>query len=201
MRKAAEIVLLNEERAQLLQLARSQTVSVRVARRAQIVLGAADGLDIRTIAAQVGVGRVQVGRWRNRYIEGGLAAIERDLPRGGRPVKVDAAKIVRLTTQTLPANATQWSTFSPWVAGSVTRKLMIFGLRFLATGLVALYGFSDPLRRRSYSRSTRLTSRPPDGRSLDAHRKSGHVREPTQWLDGLSKAVVCPAARPRTMSC
>ncbi|EQD55331.1 transposase, partial [mine drainage metagenome] len=105
MRKAAAIVLLNEERAKLLQLARSKTVSVRLARRAQIVLGAADGLDNHTIAAQVGVGRVQVGRWRNRYIEGGLAAIEQDLPRGGRPVKVDAAQIVRLTTQTLPANA------------------------------------------------------------------------------------------------
>ena len=112
MRKAADIVLLNEERAQLQQLARSKTVSVRLARRAQIVLGAADGLDNRTIAAQVGVGRIQVGRWRNRYIEGGLAAIEQDLPRGGRPVKADAAQIVRLTTQTLPANATQWSTRS-----------------------------------------------------------------------------------------
>jgi transposase len=112
MRKAADIVLLNEERAQLLQLARSKTVSVRLARRAQIVLGAADGLDNHTIAAQVGVGRVQVGRWRNRYTEGGLAAIQQDLPRGGRPVKADAAQIVRLTTQTLPANATQWSTRS-----------------------------------------------------------------------------------------
>jgi len=110
MRRAADIVLLSEERAQLLQLARSKTVSVRLARRAQIVLGAADGLDNHTIAAQVGVGRVQVGRWRNRYIEGGLAAIQQDLPRGGRPVKADAAQIVRLTTQTLPANATQWST-------------------------------------------------------------------------------------------
>ena len=109
MRKVAEVVLSNEERAQLLQLARSQTVSVRLARRAQIVLGAADGLDNRTIAAQVGVGRVQVGRWRNRYTEGGLTAIQKDLPRGGRPVKADVAQIVRLTTQTLPAHGTQWS--------------------------------------------------------------------------------------------
>jgi transposase len=110
MRVAAVIVLLSEERAQLMQWARSKTVSVRLARRAQIVLGAADGLDNETIAAQVGVGRVQVGRWRTRYAEGGMAAIEQDLPRGGRPVKADAAQIVRLTTQTLPATATQWST-------------------------------------------------------------------------------------------
>jgi transposase len=110
MRVAPVIVLLNEERAQLLQWARSKTISVRLARRAQIVLGAADGLDNETIAAQLGLGRVQVGRWRNRYAQGGLAAIEQDLPRGGRPVKVDAAQIVRLTTQTLPTAGTHWST-------------------------------------------------------------------------------------------
>src|SRR5450631_1563257 len=83
MRVAAVIVLLSEERAQLRQWARSKTVSVRLARRAQIVLKAADGLDNETIAAQVGVGRVQVGRWRTRYANGGLAAIQKDLPRGG----------------------------------------------------------------------------------------------------------------------
>ena len=92
MRKAADIVLLNEERAQLLQLARSKTVSVRLARRAQIVLGAADGLDNRTIAAQWAwvvfkwdAGAIAISRadWRR---------FEQDLPRGGRPVKADAAR-------------------------------------------------------------------------------------------------------------
>ncbi len=67
MRNAADIVLLNLERAKLLQLTQSKTVNVRLARRAQIVLGAADGLDDRAIAAQVGVGRAHVGRWRNRF--------------------------------------------------------------------------------------------------------------------------------------
>ena len=112
MRVAAEIVLLSEERMQLQLWARSKTVSVRLARRAQIVLKAADGMDNETIAAHVGVGRVQVGRWRTRYANGGMAAIQKDLPRGGRPVKVDAAQIVRLTTQTLPTAGTHWSTRS-----------------------------------------------------------------------------------------
>ena len=53
---------------------------------------------------------MQVGRWRERYAQGGLAAIEQDLPRSGRKRVVDAAEIVRRTTQTLPATATQWST-------------------------------------------------------------------------------------------
>ena|GEM_PF-5273075 len=52
MRVAAVSVFLSEERAQLTQWARSKTVSVRLSRRAQIVLGAADGLDNETIAAR-----------------------------------------------------------------------------------------------------------------------------------------------------
>ena len=110
MRLAAKIQLDDEQRARLTQLARSKTVSVRLARRAQMVLLAAQGKANDVIAQQLGVGRIQVGRWRNRYIKGGLAAIEKDLPRGGRPVQADVAKIVRLTTQTRPAAATQWST-------------------------------------------------------------------------------------------
>lgn len=101
MRVAAVSVFLSEERAQLTQWAPSKTVSVRLSRRAQIVLGAADGLDNETIAAQLGLGRVQVGRWRTRYTEGGLAAIQQDLPRGGRPVKVDAAQLVGVSDTTV----------------------------------------------------------------------------------------------------
>jgi hypothetical protein len=58
----------------------------------------------------IGAGRVQAGKWRKRYVAGGLAALERDLPRGGRKPTVDAAEIVRLTTQTKPEAATHWST-------------------------------------------------------------------------------------------
>lgn len=93
----------------LRKLARSKTTSVRLARRAQVALLAADGLQNEVIAEQVGVGRVQVGRWRSRYAQGGLAAIEKDMPRGGRPTETDAAEIVRLTTQTQPPAATHWS--------------------------------------------------------------------------------------------
>lgn len=110
MRVAPTITLNAEERQKLTRLARSGTTSVRLARRARVVLLAADGLDNQTIAAQLDIGRVQVGRWRERYAQGGLSAIEHDLPRGGRPPMVDAAEIVRRTTRTLPVAATQWST-------------------------------------------------------------------------------------------
>jgi transposase len=112
MRVAREIRLSSAERSELQRLARSATTSVRLSLRARIVLLSDQGLENQQIAQQLGVGRVQVSRWRDRYAEGGLAAIERDLPRGGRPSQIDAAEIVRRTTQTTPRNATHWSTRS-----------------------------------------------------------------------------------------
>lgn len=110
VRIAAEIVLTDEERAELTRLARSKLTSVRLALRARIVLLAAQGVQNIDIAAQLGVGRVQVSRWRERYIESRLAGIERDLPRGAPPSTVDVARLVELTTQSTPEAATHWST-------------------------------------------------------------------------------------------
>ena len=74
------------------------------------MLLAADGMQNKAIAQQLGVGRVQVSRWRERYAGLRLAGIERDLPRGAPPVKVDVARLAELTTQTTPTASTQWST-------------------------------------------------------------------------------------------
>lgn len=110
MRVAAEIVLTEEERDELQAVVRSRLTSVRLALRAQIVLMASEGQQNKDIAVQLGIGRVQVSRWRQRYIEAGLAGIERDLPRGAPPTKVDVARLVELTTQSKPEAATHWST-------------------------------------------------------------------------------------------
>lgn len=110
LRVAPTIVLTDEEESELSRLARSKRTSVRLAQRAQIVLLAAQGLQNKDIAEQLGIGRVQVARWRERYLQLGLQGIERDLPRGAPPVKVDVAKLVKLTTQTKPEAATHWST-------------------------------------------------------------------------------------------
>lgn len=110
MRVAPDIVLTEEEHAELAKLVRSKLSSVRLAQRARIVLLAAEGIQNKVIALQLGVGRVQVARWRERYAEARLAGIERDLPRGAPPAKVNVARLVELTTQTKPVAATHWST-------------------------------------------------------------------------------------------
>ena len=110
MRVAARIELTETERDRLVRAAQSMSVSVRLAERAAIVVLCADGLENIRVGELLGVDRVVVGRWRNRYALGGFAAIVRDLARGGRPDKIDVAELIELTTQTLPEGATQWST-------------------------------------------------------------------------------------------
>lgn len=110
MRVAPEIVLTDEQEVGLTRLSRSGRTSVRLAQRAGIVLLAAQGLHNKEIAQQLGVGRVQVARWRERWLEAGLEGIARDLPRGAPPVKVGVKHLVELTAQHKPAAATHWST-------------------------------------------------------------------------------------------
>lgn len=68
MRVAPEI-LSKEEHAELTKLTRSKPSSVRLAQRARIVLLAAEGMQNKSIAQRLNIGRVQVGRWRERYVE------------------------------------------------------------------------------------------------------------------------------------
>ena len=110
MRVAPEIKLTAEERGVLEKLARSRRSSVRLAQRARIVLLASMGMQNQAIADELGIGRAQAGRWRERYAQSRLAGIERDLPRGAPPRKVDTVRLVALTTQGSPPKATQWST-------------------------------------------------------------------------------------------
>ena len=112
MRIASAIELSEAEREQLVRLAQSDTAEVRLARRASIVVLAGEGLNNCDIGEILGIDRIQAGRWRERYAASGVAGIERDLPRGGRKPKADVAEIVRLTTQSTPPGATQWSTRS-----------------------------------------------------------------------------------------
>ncbi len=113
MRVAPTIQLTQEQRKTLTRLARGRRTEVRVVKRAQIVLAAARGLENREIAEELGVTRETVGRWRSRFAETSVEGITKDLPRGGRKPtsrsKVEG-RIIRMTTQEVPANATHWST-------------------------------------------------------------------------------------------
>jgi len=112
MRRAARIVLDADLRKELERLSRSPSVSARLVERAQIGLLAADGLDNQSIAEELGMTRQKVARWGDRLAELGKKGIERDAHRSGRPRSIGVrkrAKIVKMTIEEKPSNATQWS--------------------------------------------------------------------------------------------
>ncbi len=112
MRIAPKITLTDEQKQTLERWSRGRSTPARQVLRAQIVLLAAEGKDNQTIAQELNTHRLLVGKWRNRFAAQGLAGIEKDAPRGGRPPKARdgmAAKIIQWTTQRKPKNATHWS--------------------------------------------------------------------------------------------
>lgn len=100
----------DEDRSKLVSWTRSPSVRAGLARRAQIVLAAAEGAGTSEIAARLGVSRPTVIAWRERYRAGGLAALS-DAPRSGRPVVIDEAVIVARTLEPPPRRlgVTHWS--------------------------------------------------------------------------------------------
>jgi transposase len=127
MRRACTITLTAEDRATLQRWSRSRRIEARLVERARIVLLAAEGRENKDIAGELGVTRATVGRWRHRFADHGIAGIERDAPRGGRPPKTRdelAKKIVEMTTRQKPANATHWSTRSLAEALGTNRSMV-----------------------------------------------------------------------------
>jgi len=81
---APPITLTDEERAELFRRVAAHTTAVRAARRARIVLMAADGMPSRQISQRVGMHESNVAKWRNRFRDKGLEGLE-DRPRPGGP--------------------------------------------------------------------------------------------------------------------
>ena len=125
MRVARPVVLNTEQRDMLESRSRARSAPARSVERARIVLLAADGMQDRQIAAKLKIMPEKAARWRNRFLDGGLAALDKDAPRPGRPSTISPAKIqdvVRKTTQEKPGNATHWSTRSMAQAAGLSEK-------------------------------------------------------------------------------
>jgi transposase len=74
-RRARPIELTAEERAELERRVRARTSTQQAARRARIVLAAADGAQTIAIAQAEGITRHTVQHWRDRFAREGLAGL------------------------------------------------------------------------------------------------------------------------------
>ncbi len=110
--KADAVVLRRGDRSQLERLVRGRSTSQKVALRARIVLGAAEGRSNNELAQQLGTSRPTVILWRDRYVEHGFQGLLRDASRPGRKPRLNAKrveKVVERTLHTKPRNATHWT--------------------------------------------------------------------------------------------
>jgi len=98
-------------RLQVEAFAHSRSLPQALVVRAQIILMASEGMKSIDIAEKVGLRRESVGKWRARFLQGGLNGLYDEL-RPGRPRQIEEERIARLIAKTLhstPRGQTQWS--------------------------------------------------------------------------------------------
>ncbi len=108
------LTLDDEEREALARWARRPKTAPALALRARIILSGADGLNNTAVSVQLGVSKQTVGKWRSRFLKRRLDGLL-DEPRSGRPRAVaddDVERVITLTLETTPRDATHWSTRS-----------------------------------------------------------------------------------------
>ena len=110
-RPKVELVLSDDERAQLQRWERRAKSAQALALRSRIVLACAAGESNTAVATRVGCSAPTVGKWRARFVERRLDGLI-DEPRPGRPPTISAEQVEDVVVSTLestPANATHWS--------------------------------------------------------------------------------------------
>jgi len=109
-RKAAEVVLSKEERANIERRLRKRTEENGIAIRLKIVLLASENLETQEIAKRLGISKKAVCKWRNRYAKEGLPGLE-DRRRAGRLWKFSSEDRLKIITEACrpPKDTTHWT--------------------------------------------------------------------------------------------
>jgi len=149
-RPTPPLVLTNEERMTLEQWTRRRKTGQALALRARIVLGCGVGKSNIAVAQELRVCKPTVGKWRRRFLQRRLDGLL-DEPRPGAPRTVsdaDVERVLTLTLETAPQDATHWSTRSMAAQSGLSRCTVhrvwrAFGLQPHRTETFKLS--SDPL--------------------------------------------------------
>ena len=115
------------ERAQLEQLVTSGRTPQKTALRARIVLMLVTGTKPAQVARALGISRMRIRLWLQRYIAVGVRGLLRDATRPGRHTPLSPeriALIVEMTLQTKPAQATHWTTRTMAKAAGISEAMV-----------------------------------------------------------------------------
>jgi len=111
--KTAELMVPEEDRAELERLIRGRNTPQKVVMRARIIALTADGVPTARIVRDVEASYPTITRWRKRYREQGVEGLRKDAPRPGRKPRISEEQVRNVVERTLhstPVNATHWST-------------------------------------------------------------------------------------------
>ena len=123
-RQLAPLKITTEERSALEHWTRRPKTGQALAQRARIILESAAGKSNTEVARRLRVTNQMVGKWRRRFLEKRLDGLL-DEPRPGTPRRLSDAEVERVLTMTLestPKNATHWSTRSLAAACGLSRS-------------------------------------------------------------------------------
>jgi transposase len=135
--KLVPVELTEDERLALGAWARRRTTAQALAARSRIVLRCAEGGTIGQVAAELGVSRDMVSKWRSRFLRDRLEGLT-DEPRPGRPRTISDERVEAVITAALeqapPGGDTHWSTRSMarsagMSQSAVSRIWRAFGLK------------------------------------------------------------------------
>jgi transposase len=113
-RPLSPISVTQEQRSTLQNWARRPKTAQALALRARIILACAEGKPNGVVAGLTRVRQQTVSKWRSRFVSKGLEGLL-DEPRPGTPRRVsdaDVEKVLTTTLESLPRDATHWSTRS-----------------------------------------------------------------------------------------
>ena len=111
-RPVPNLTLTAEERETLLSWSQRRKTAQALALRARIILACAEGRSNTAVAAALRVCKPTVGKWRGRFVARRLEGLL-DEPRPGAPRQIadtEVERVITLTLESAPAQATQWST-------------------------------------------------------------------------------------------
>jgi transposase len=111
-RTTEEIKLTRKARAELAALAWNGNTPQKIAKRARIVLLAADGLSVNAIMREAHASKTSVWNWPKRYLAAGVDGLKKDKTKkpGKAPLAAAVrAKVVEMAATSRPENATHWS--------------------------------------------------------------------------------------------
>jgi transposase len=128
--------LSDEEMEELQRWVRRRTTAQGLAFRAQIILACAQGESDLKVARRLNTARETVGKWRRRFLRARCDGLL-DEPRPGAPRQIsdeDVERVITMSLESIPRDATHWSTRSMAKASGLTQSAVLriwraFGLQ------------------------------------------------------------------------